>query len=81
MKFPRMVKIKQKVSDKSIKDIPKYLKEKITASKLFSKIKKGETIAITVGSRGITEWWSDSIFYNYSRLYMSTQKTKRGVSL
>jgi len=55
MDFPKMIKIRQKVNNEYIKDIKKYLKKKFYHSGLISKIKNGDSVAITAGSRGITD--------------------------
>jgi hypothetical protein len=55
MILPRMTKIRQKVHDDYIKDIPGYIQSKIKYTGLGAKIKEGDTVAITAGSRGITD--------------------------
>jgi len=55
MDFPKMIKIRQKINDECVKDIKKYFKKKIAYSSLVSTIKNGDSVAITAGSRGITD--------------------------
>lgn len=55
MDFPKMVKIKQKLNNECVKDIKKYFKKKLACSSLVSNVKDGDSVAIAVGSRGITD--------------------------
>jgi len=52
--FPRMVKIKQKFEATVIKDIKGELSKEVAKSKLKERIKQGDKVAITAGSRGIS---------------------------
>jgi len=54
MKFPKMVRIKQHFNTKPVKDIPATVRAEINRIKPREIIGKGETVAITAGSRGIT---------------------------
>jgi hypothetical protein len=54
---PRMVKVRQIFPDYFIDDIPKEIDKQLTSSNFLSitnKIKKGDVVAITCGSRGIS---------------------------
>ena len=53
IKFPKMVKIKQNVSDMHITNISEIVKAQIAKTKFNKKIKKNSKVAITAGSRGI----------------------------
>ncbi len=51
--FPKIALIKQKFKAPVVKDIVGEIKTQIAQLKLTSKIKKGDTVAITSGSRGV----------------------------
>jgi len=51
--FPRIGMIQQKLIDRPIKNIPIEVKKEIDDLYISKKIKKGDTVAITAGSRGI----------------------------
>jgi len=54
MAFPRMVRIKQVFETPSpIKDIPLAVRQAVRPLRLALKIRPGETVAVTAGSRGI----------------------------
>ena len=53
MKLPRMVKIRQDFKTKSIQDIPGFIQSEFKALNPEKLISAGQTVAITVGSRGI----------------------------
>ncbi|MFZ7119545.1 MAG: lactate racemase domain-containing protein [Eubacteriaceae bacterium] len=55
MEFPKLIRIQQKVYDKKIEDTESYFRAKFVSLNLENKIKKGETVAITAGSRGIAD--------------------------
>ena len=55
MAFPRMIKVQQQFEAPRVDDIPGTVKAQIDGLNLSGKIKKGDTVAITVGSRGINE--------------------------
>jgi hypothetical protein len=54
MKFPKMVRIRQTFSTNPVKDIPAKVRSEINRIQPQKIIGKGESVAITVGSRGIT---------------------------
>lgn len=51
--IPKMVKIKQNFSAGKLKDVPKAIRKAICQEEIISRIKKGDKVAVTVGSRGI----------------------------
>jgi len=51
--LPRMVKVRQKLNDDILEDIPGEIKKQINQQKIAGTIKPGMTIAVTCGSRGI----------------------------
>jgi len=53
MSYPRMVRIKQRFEGPRVDDIPATVESQLAALDLGQKIKPGETVAITAGSRGI----------------------------
>jgi hypothetical protein len=53
MKFPKMVRIKQNFNTKPIQDIPATVRAEINRIQPEKIIAKGQTVAITAGSRGI----------------------------
>ncbi|MBC8549661.1 MAG: DUF2088 domain-containing protein, partial [Candidatus Brocadiales bacterium] len=50
----KLIQIKQKFSPSTVGDIPKRIKSEIAGKKLDKLIKPGDSIAITAGSRGIS---------------------------
>ena len=54
MNFPNMVRIKQKIYSEVVNDIPETVCAELRSINIKDKIKKGDTIAITVGSRGVS---------------------------
>ncbi len=54
MTFPRMLRIRQKFDAPKIQDILAEVDRQLASLKLQSKIQPGQTVAITAGSRGIT---------------------------
>jgi len=54
MKFPKMVRIQQHFNTKPVKDIPAAVRAELNRIKPQTIIGQGQTVAITVGSRGIT---------------------------
>jgi len=54
VKIPRMAKIAQKFDNKRIEDIPAAIRRELGRPEIAERIKPGSSIAITVGSRGIT---------------------------
>lgn len=53
MKFPKMVRIKQRFNTNPITDIPAAVRSELNRINPQKRIAKGETVAITAGSRGI----------------------------
>lgn len=53
VKLPKMVKVHQKFEDNGIKDIPAVIKSEMSKPQISKEVKPGQSIAITVGSRGI----------------------------
>lgn len=53
MAFPRMLRIRQKFDAPRVTDIPAEVERQLATLKLQAKIKPGQTVAITAGSRGI----------------------------
>ncbi|MGE5194315.1 MAG: lactate racemase domain-containing protein [Deltaproteobacteria bacterium] len=53
MPFPRMLRLRQKFDCPRVDDIPGEVERQLQALGLGAKIKPGQTVAITVGSRGI----------------------------
>jgi hypothetical protein len=54
MKFPKMVRIKQHFNTKPVNDIPATVRAELNRINPRETIAKGQTVAITAGSRGIT---------------------------
>ena len=52
--FPKMVKIRQKFEAPVIKDLKGEISKEVAKSKLKERIKLGDKVAITAGSRGIS---------------------------
>jgi len=53
MAFPRMLKVQQHFEAPQVDDIPGTVKEQIDSLNLSDRVNKGDTVAVTVGSRGI----------------------------
>ncbi|MGE3313649.1 MAG: lactate racemase domain-containing protein [Planctomycetaceae bacterium] len=53
MPFPRMVRIRQKFEAPRVENIPAEVDRQLAALDLAKKVKPGQTVAITAGSRGI----------------------------
>ena len=53
MVFPKMCRIKQELEGPSLRDVAAAVRETMRASKLGAKVKPGQTVAITAGSRGV----------------------------
>lgn len=51
--FPRMFRLRQKFDARQVTDIPGEVKRQVASLKLNEKIRPGQTVAITAGSRGI----------------------------
>ena len=54
MNYPKMVKIRQKLCNEKLDDIPMKVRKEIFKLDIGGKIEKGDTVAITCGSRGIS---------------------------
>ncbi len=54
MTYPRMIRIKQRLNDTRINNIEAAVRSEMTKSTWPSRIRFGEKVAITAGSRGIT---------------------------
>ncbi len=54
MAFPRMIKVQQRFDAPQVDDIPGTVKAQIEGLNLSGKVKQGETVAVTVGSRGVS---------------------------
>ena len=55
MSFPRMLRVRQTAQGTAINDVASVVREKISKLGLGKRVKPGQTIAITAGSRGITD--------------------------
>ncbi|MDB5345134.1 MAG: hypothetical protein JWP89_3511 [Schlesneria sp.] len=53
MSFPRMIRVRQKFDAHRIADVPAEVAAQLATLKLGDKVKPGQTVAITAGSRGI----------------------------
>lgn len=53
MNFPRMIKVKQKLRDEVVINIPETVGLELRRIGVQGKIKQGDTVSVTVGSRGI----------------------------
>ena len=54
LRIPRMVRIRQLFARPELKDIPGAVRSQLASRNLLGSLKPGDTIAITVGSRGIS---------------------------
>ena len=53
MNFPQMFRIRQSFDRTRLKDVPGTVKEELTKQGLLQKVKKGQRVAISAGSRGV----------------------------
>ena len=53
MSFPRMFRVKQRFEGPTLHNIPSAVRETIASLHLGDRVKPGQTVAITAGSRGI----------------------------
>ena len=53
MAFPRILRVKQTLEGPTLHDIPGAVRESIRALRLPGRVKPGQTVAITAGSRGV----------------------------
>lgn len=55
MSYPKMVKIRQRLDDTRVEDIDSIIRREMNRMQISSRIKSGSKVAITAGSRGITD--------------------------
>ncbi|HSB78195.1 MAG TPA: lactate racemase domain-containing protein [Candidatus Methylomirabilis sp.] len=53
MVFPRILRVKQQLEGPTLRDIPRAVRESVQALHLADRVKAGQTVAITSGSRGV----------------------------
>lgn len=53
MSFPRMIRVRQTFEAPRVDDVPGEVEEQLAALDLGRKVKPGQTVAVTAGSRGI----------------------------
>ncbi len=53
MSFPRMIRIRQKFDAQRVTNVPDEVQRQLLTLKLHEKVRVGQTVAITAGSRGI----------------------------
>ncbi|MFN8855919.1 MAG: hypothetical protein ACK50P_10145 [Planctomycetaceae bacterium] len=53
MQFPQMLRVRQKFDNPRVTDIPAEVEKQLRSLSLGQKVRPGQTVAITVGSRGI----------------------------
>ncbi len=53
MAFPRMMRLQQEFEAPTVTDIPATVKEEVARLNLSGKVKPGQSVAISVGSRGV----------------------------
>ncbi|MBS0202065.1 MAG: DUF2088 domain-containing protein [Planctomycetes bacterium] len=53
MSFPRMIRVRQKFDARQVSDVPGEVQTQLSALHLGQKVRAGQTVAITAGSRGI----------------------------
>ena len=53
MQLPRMMRVKQRFDGPTLEDIPGAVREEIAKQNLSDKVARGDSVAISVGSRGI----------------------------
>ncbi|MGB1720079.1 MAG: [Fe-S]-binding protein, partial [Candidatus Latescibacterota bacterium] len=53
MSFPNMLRIRQHFDAPTVEDIPAAVSEEITRLNLSARVKPGQSVAVSVGSRGI----------------------------
>lgn len=54
MQFPRMIRVRQTFETRRVDDVPGEVEEQLAKLNLGKKVRRGQTVAITAGSRGIT---------------------------
>lgn len=55
MNFPKVMRLKQRFDDRHIEDISSEVRNQLAGLDLKEKVKKGDSIAISAGSRGIAD--------------------------
>ncbi|MDI6879983.1 MAG: lactate racemase domain-containing protein [Desulfitobacteriaceae bacterium] len=55
MDFPRLYKVRQKLNDAKIQDVSGEVLSQLRQSEIENKVRAGQSVAIAVGSRGISE--------------------------
>lgn len=55
MQFPKMVRVEQVFENNPVKDVAGDLRDRLAAIDLSRKISRGQSVAITAGSRGVTD--------------------------
>jgi hypothetical protein len=53
MSYPRMIRVRQHFDAPTLDDIPAAVRQEVASLELSGKVKPGESVAISVGSRGI----------------------------
>ncbi|MDF2524388.1 MAG: hypothetical protein K0R31_2029, partial [Clostridiales bacterium] len=53
IEIPRMVKVRQHFPGEELKDIPMAIRREMARDEIVGRIKKGDRVALTAGSRGI----------------------------
>jgi UDP-N-acetylglucosamine:LPS N-acetylglucosamine transferase len=53
MSFPRMIRVRQKFNARRVTDVAAEVHSQLASLKLAGKVRAGQTVAITAGSRGI----------------------------
>ncbi len=53
MSFPRMIRVRQKFDARQVPDVPAEVHSQLASIHLANKVRAGQTVAITAGSRGI----------------------------
>lgn len=53
MSFPRMIRVRQKFDARRVADVPAEVRAQLASLQLANRIRAGQTVAITAGSRGI----------------------------
>ena len=53
MTFPKMLRVKQELEGPMLSDIPGAVRETMRSLRLQDRVKPGQTVALTSGSRGV----------------------------
>ena len=54
IEIPRMIKVRQNFPNKTLEDVPMAIRQELCRDEIIGRIKKGDRVALTVGSRGIS---------------------------